>query len=786
MRLVYFAFCWTAGILLAANFSATLLPFWGILALAGLVALLLLRQRTQRAYRRAGLLLAAFALGAFRFALLPEASAIAQYNNTSGLTLTGTIIAEPDIRDDRVQVRVEAAWVLQAGAVRPVSGLVLVETRAGVPLAYGDWISATGLLVTPAEFDTFSYADFLARSGIYSMMPSAAITPVPGGQGDPLTTALFDLKAAAQAQVARFLPEPAAGLLTGILFGNERGIAPEVGDAFNAVGAAHIVAISGFNMVVLSAVVSGLLKRVGLPARPAALLGIAVIALYTVFVGANAAVVRAALMSALLALAPLVRRKTYVAASLALVALLLSAVSPTVLWDISFQLSFFAVLSLALFANPLTRWFDAWLTHTFPRPAARTASALFTEPLIVTLAAQILTLPLVVLYFNRLSLLTLPVNLLIVPVQGYILILGLLAVLLAFVLPALAQLLFWAVLLLLDWTLGIVRTFARLPFADVEFYVDSRLVTMFFLLVMGGAVLHATQPTWALQLARFLRRRAVIAGTLLSALVVLLLTLAVILSRPDGRLHLWVLDVGHSNALLLQTPGGAHMLVDGGRYPSRLLTAIGDRLPFYDRQIEMLVITKPDEFTFGALPAVLNRYDIGVALVNGQPNLSAAFATLESALSQHDVVMVRAGYRAELDDGVQIEVLHPQGQPPPLGASMDDYVIVLRIRYGAVSLLLTADLSPAGQTVLLETGGFPQAAVLQVPHHGSASALNEDFLALVQPQAALLQSDPANRRGDPDVNTLAMLGTIPVFRTDTGGAIHLWSDGAVIWIQQQE
>jgi competence protein ComEC len=526
-----------------------------------------------------------------------------------------------------------------------------------------------------------------------------------------------------------------------------------------------------------------LLAAVRVPRRWAATAGIVVIIVYTLFVGANAAVIRAAIMSSLLVVGKLFRRKTYVPASLAFVALLMSAINPTVLWDISFQLSLFAVLGLTLFVDPISKAFNYILYRILPRSTAPTASSFLAEPLAVTLAAQITTLPLIVLYFGRLSLTSVVVNLLIIPAQAPLLIIGGLATLLAW-LPGLAQLLYWFDLIFLSWTISIVRLFARLPFADVEFHVDPRLVALFFAILIGGSLMRATQPAWALSLGRLIRQRAVVAATVLAGLSTFVLIGAVALSRPDNALHVWFLDVGHSNAVLVQMPRGAHMLVDGGRFPSRLLTAIGDRLPFTDREIEVLVITQPDEFDIGALTAVLQRYDVGLVLRNGQPNMSDSFLQLQDMLAAHEVVSVRAGYTIETNDGIRLEVLHPQ-QQPSLDDNFDDNTLVMRLTYGEVSFLLTSDLSVEGQTTLLEAGQWPLASVMQLPRRGAQRSLDTDFLDAVQPQAVVIQTDPANPRGDPHPDVLALLENVPIFRTDEGGTIHFWTDGSALWVIEE-
>lgn len=800
MRLVYIALGWTAGIVVAANNDASPPLIWLGLVIMSVVALWL----AGPGQRMGMVALVAFMLGGLRFALYPETSDITRFVNSGGLTIEGVVVNEPDIRDDRVQLQLATESVTRAGQTIASDGLVLVQAPRTADVRYGDRITATGILITPGESDTFSYADFLARSGVFAVMRNAAIEVQSRGYGSALYTALLDLKARAQDAIRRHLPDPQAALLSGILLGNERGIAPEISDAFSAVGASHVVAISGFNMAIVSEVVMRLLAAVRVPRRWAAAAGIAVITIYTLFVGANTAVVRAAIMSSLLVIGKLFRRKTYVPASLALVALLMSLQNPTVLWDVSFQLSLFAVLGLTLFSDPLSTAFDQIIFRIFPRATAVSVSGFLAEPLIVTLAAQIMTLPLIVLYFGRLSPASVVVNLLIIPPQAPLLIIGGLATLLAW-LPGVVQFLYWVDLILLSWTISVVRLFARLPFADVQFHVDPRLIALFFAIVIGGALMGATQPTWALSLGRFIRQRAVAAATLFAGISTFILIGAVALSRPDNLLHVWFLDVGHSNAILVQTPRGAHMLVDGGRFPSRLLTAIGDRLPFIDREIEVLVITQPDEFDTGALTAVLGRYDIGVALVNhwqnlyqqttepgsaaaavtSQPiNLSEWFIQLQAALTKTQVVAAIAGYSLDFSDGVKVEVLHPQ-EPMVLGDSLDETALVLRLIYGDISFLLTSDLSTAGQEMLLGAGRWPQATVLQLPQHGTTRSLSTDFLQAVQPQVIVLQSDRANPRGDPDMDVLALLGDVPLFRTDEGSTVHLWTDGSELWVVQE-
>ncbi len=259
-----------------------------------------------------------------------------------------------------------------------------------------------------------------------------------------------------------------------------------------------MIAISGFNMAVLSGVIVGALRRLRVSPTTAALISIAIIGVYTVFVGANPAVVRAALMSGLLVVGRALRRQTYLPASLAFAALVLSVINPLVLWDVSFQLSFFATLGMALFADPFAAAFDKLLDRLFLPVFRRWLGALLTEPLIVTLAALTFTLPLTMLYFGQVSPVVLLVNLLVVPVQPALLLIGGAATLIAFVLPPLAQIVYWLDLIPLSWTIDTVRLFARLPVYEV--FISANAIALGFAIVIGLAMIKAAQPGWSLRL----------------------------------------------------------------------------------------------------------------------------------------------------------------------------------------------------------------------------------------------------------------------------------------------
>lgn len=781
MRLVYIVVAWVMGIHIAQAAPQIHANSW----LGGVMLCLALGWAIRRSRRLLLLVtVAALCAGAWRTALIPPSSEIAAYNGSAG-TVTGIVAVEPDLRDDRIQLRVEVESIFVHSHHQATSGLVLVEAERSATVAFGDRIRATGSLTMPPSWDTFSYAAYLSRQGIFSRMTNAAVEVISAGHGNPIQSLLLELKQSVKRSIGDALPDPQASLLAGILTGDESGIATELAEDFSRVGASHVIAISGFNMVIVSAIVFRAMLALSGDNKPfAGFCAVAIIFVYAIFVGSSPGVMRAALMSSLAIVGDLLGRKTFKPASLAFAAVILLSY-PAVLRDLGFQLSFCAVLGLVMFADPLSSRLKRLLERSLPGRLAHILHGLLVEPLVATVAAQITTLPLTILYFGKLSLVALPVNLLIVPAQSALLVLGLVAVSVYAFVPALGTLLLWADMLFLSWTINVVRAFAQLEFVELVVDFDGRIIQAFYILLIGGTIVKTARLPFAHRLLAFIRRRIVLVGMACGSCIVLVLMLAMLRSRSDGQLHVWLLDLGHSNAILMQSPGGAHILVDGGRFPSRLLTALGDRLPFYDRTIELLAITHPDPWDISALNQVLERYEIGAALYHGQPNRGEVFKQIEDKLetSGIDVVPVRAGYRIQLDDGLVLEALHPPALPA-ITDNLHDNALVLRVSYGDASFLLTSDLGRDGQRDLLGRGEWLAATVLQLPQHASRSSLDAGFLRHVQPQLAMVQIDAANTRGDPDSDTLAMLDDddVPVLRTDESGTVHISTDGERLFV----
>lgn len=789
MTLITLSTAWLIGIA-AAHYANPPFVLIGLLVVLPLAGLILWREDPKaRRIAVCGLFLL---LGSVRYTLslpnLSDPGHIAAYTDQGWITVWGRVVGEPDARDTTTNLRLAVDRVRIDGQEHRVKGVILVRAPHYPAYVYGDELEVEGLLETPPVFEDFSYRDYLARQGIYGLLRRPQITLLGQGGGSPAYRALLSIKARAQTTIARILPEPEASLLTGILLGVETGIPKEVQEAFSATGTTHIIAISGFNISVLAGMLSILIRR--LAGRSwVALLTITGIGAYTLLVGADPAVVRAAIMGGLYLLARHFGREGDVLTACLFAALLMTLQNPLILWDVGFQLSFAATLGLIFYARSFEERTRDWLSQVLPSGWADRTLGLLGEALLITLAAQITTFPLLLHTFGQLSPVSLLANALILPVQPAVMFCGGLAMGLGLLWYPLGRALGWAAWLPLTYTIRTVEGTAGFPWASmaVEGFSPGYVLAWYGTLALLTLWLHQNPESRRIWHDR-LRIRIPTALLLGGLLVATLLIWAAVLSLPDGRLHVVFFDVGQGDAILIQSPHGHQMLIDGGPSPSALLGGLGRAMPFWDRSLDLVVLTHPDEDHLAGLIPVLERYQVDHAMEPGLPHQTALAEEWERLLCQRGVprVMGQQGMRVALEDGVRLEVLHP-GPILLQGTDADDNnnSLVLRLVYGRSSFLFTGDLEQEGERSLLRTRQPVRTWVLKVAHHGAGNGTGEQFLAKVDPQLAIISVGKGNRFGHPAPDLLKRLAQqgASVLRTDEQGQIELITDGEQCWVR---
>jgi competence protein ComEC len=709
-------------------------------------------------------------------------------------------------------VRVETIASPRDGTQRFVGGLddgaglrVDVTAPRYPPVRAGDRVEVRGALRAPPEGP---YGAYLSRTGVAATLVTRSIRSLDApADADRVVQGI---RAGAGDALTRALPEPAAGLAAGILIGLRERVDRELAADFTTTGLSHVVAISGWNIAIVAGLVAGFLGT--WPRRRRAVATVGAIALYTILAGASASVLRAAVMAGVALLARETGRPGTAARALAWAVVILLGVNPGTVTDAGFQLSAAATAGLLAWGTPLAARLRAsmpWLP------------GFIVEGLAVSLAAQAATLPIVLLSFGRLAPLSPLLNLVVVPLVPLAMATGTLAMVGGVAAGAgapavVATLLGLPGALMIGLLVMIVQTAADLPFAGVT--LEPAAGAALGGLAAASLVVVAARRRIARALGPRRRTprlervgRPATAGhptgpgprgpgslrsdrgvRLLATLLALVVALATVAaaSRPDGRLHVVALDVGQGDAILVETPAGGRLLVDGGPDPDRLLVALDERIPPWDRRIDLVVVTHPHEDHVGGLALLVERYRVAQVLEPGMAGPGPAYAALEAALASRNQPSGRlaAGDRFALDD-VRFQVLWPDRtavprEPPDTGSGINNVSVVLLGSFGAQRFLLTGD-AEEGIDPILVARGLPPVDLLKVAHHGSRTATSDALLAATRPAVALVSVGAKNTFGHPAPGTLARLAAhgVTTFRTDLEGSLDAALDGHALSVR---
>ncbi len=654
------------------------------------------------------------------------------------------------------------SFVVSAGA-----GRIGVEATglADIP-EQGRVVSLAGVVREPDPWERAS----LARAGAARVVVTDEVRAT-RRRREGLAGALDGIRRRAESALGRGNAEPAAALLRGFVLGQDDLISEPVREDFRRSGLAHVLAVSGQNVMLLALLAAPIFALLGLRLRSRIVAIIIVIAIYVPVAGAGASIQRAGVMGAAGLIAALASRPRARWYALWLAAVVTLAVDPRATGDLGWQLSFAAVAGLLVLAAPLTRLF------TGPGRASP-ARRLISEGLAMTVAATVATAPLAAHHFEVLSLTAIPANILALPAIAPAMWLGMLAGALGQIGGAPVEPLS-ALGGLCAGYIGWVAHALGGPWAQVDLAAPGPVVTLLLTVaLLGGGRLACLA---------FERRRGLTAGwgrgrvPALTAAGVAAALAAVWAgggfggeptARGEPELTMRVFDVGQGDAILLEPRNAPPILVDtgppGGGVPDRL----GD---LGIERLGALALTHDDFDHSGALGELLASVQVDRLLIAHGAPPAACSAIVCPRLTE-------LGQGRSVSSGrLRMEVLWPTDQDEPApGEEPNARSLVLHASVRRFQALLTGDAEA-------EEAAYRVAPVdvLKVAHHGSADAGLPGLLAETSPGLALISAGSGNPYGHPAPETLAALeqAAVPTRRTDEDGEIVIevrddgWSVG---------
>jgi competence protein ComEC len=807
MWLLYVSCAWVAGVFLGSKVSPPFLaPACGLIPFA----LIPFLPNSRKTLIVAGLCLFALFGGGLRFAsTLPPADehSLCFYNDKGAAEIQGMVAEEPDTRDRYCLLTFSAREIIVNGEKREVSGTALVRVPRYPAYQYGDVLKITGELEIPSQSGDFDYKTYLERQGIYSVIYYPEVELLDRGQGLRPLQWIYSLRERLSASLARALPEPQASLAQGILLGLRGNIPASLNQAFSRTGTAHILAISGANISIIIAMLLSLgILVFGRQRSIYIWLALALTWLYTLLAGMHPPIIRAAIMGSLLLIAEYLGRQGSAIIALAFAAAVMVGIQPGLLWTVSFQLSFLAMAGLILFYP----YFQAWGRKGVARisgdrmPLAATGN-MVTDGFAASLAATVAVAPLIAHNFGIVSLVGVPATFFSLPALPLIIVTSALVAFAGLFAALAAEMLGWLAWLFLSYFIFLVRGFHALPYAWLDVATISTWHIWGYYAILAGVIAFLNYRTkltdFFSRLTSGIKKAAEgipkprfgssLRWLALPLLIVAVLVWSVVLTMPDDKLHVSFLDVGQGDAILIQTPNGQDILIDGDPSSQNISLELSKKLPFWDRTIDLVVCTQPHADHVTGLIEVLHRYKVKQVLDPGIPYETPIYHEWLSLIEDKEIEYntARVGQEIDLGDGIKIEVLNP---PEILwdGTSddIDNNGVVLRLIWNKVSFLFTADIREEVEFELIGQRANLKSTVLKVAHHGSTTSTCPQFLAAVAPEVAVISVGRDNTFGHPDeevVNRLSdRLSENNVYRTDWDGTIEFITDGERLWVRE--
>jgi competence protein ComEC len=516
-------------------------------------------------------------------------------------------------------------------------------------------------------------------------------------------------------------------------------------------------------------------------------------------------IIRATIMGSLFLIAEYLGRQRSAIIALAFAAAVMVGIQPGLLWTISFQLSFLAMAGLILLYPYFQTWARKGVARLFKnREKAVPTASIVTDTFVASLAATVAVAPLIAYNFGIISLVGLPATFFSLPALPFIIVTsGLVAFTGLFALLA-SQILGWLAWLFLSYLILIVHGFDALPHSSLAVSTGSAWHVWGYYAILAGVIALLNYRTKLADISSGLtsgvRKAAqVISKPLLGfspkwlvlpLLIVAILVWSIALTQPDGKLHVSFLDVGQGDAVLIQTPSGQDILIDGGPDPQKINLELSEKLPFWDRTIDLVVCTQPQADHVTGLVEVLQRYRVKQVLEPGVSYNSSVYQEWLRVVADKGIEyeVAHAGQEIDLGGGVKLEVLNP---PANLWNGTDDDVdnngLVLKLTWNEIGFLFTADIRAEVEFELIGQRANLRSTVLKVAHHGSKTSTSQQFIGAVDPEVAVICVGEDNPFGHPSSEVverlIGRLGEDNVYRTDEDGTIEFITDGETLWVK---
>ena len=780
------------------------IPVWAMLVFAALLAGMPFWLRdikiTQLVFA-----LGLLGLGAFLgYGAFPETDALDNFDQKD-VSLTGVVTDYPVRTENRLTInltakklvettdennRLEGATGIRATIYYPADedtngepGLLKTNQVQQLDLAPGDVLLLQGQLSQPSGKRNpggFDYRLYLKSQSIDGLLTVEPENIERIGQERSIYYQILAIKKTLEHQSDVNFSEDVSDLLKGVVFG-EKNINEDLARRFQDAGVTHVLSVSGLHVGYVFLALSLLLMAIRINKRYWMLFLTPALLFYVALTGFAPPVIRAAIMLLCVTAGQGLHRERDALNQLCLAGLVILVIWPAQLFQAGFQLSMGAVLGIVLFYAPLLYAYEKHRNKK--RVHYKIKPGPVVQGLVLTFCATVGTLPILLYNFKSFTLISFFSNLLVVPLIGVFLLIGMGFLVIISIVPFAAP------------ALSVPVTFLGESIIVVLDGINDLGAVANFLWVNRGGLSLAETGLFLLLVfmisGYFYLRQPYVRRTVVSLALVLVL---IVMATPlfPKNLVVTVLDVGQGDSILIETPGGLTYLVDGGGYLFERSNRVSDRVLYpalYSKNIHEL------DAIFLTHNHVDHSQGVEELIFDGYPvkNLFMSVQTNNEQLLNQQLVpvsLLKKGSVIEGSDGVTISVHNPEGQiSPKADEEQNNASLVMTVSYKNTNLLLCGDIEAEVEKQLVAElqalSTERDFQIIKIPHHGSKTSSTREFIQAIDPEMAVISVGANNSFDHPSDEVMDRLNeeVITALRTDQQGAVEITSNGEFITIK---
>lgn len=553
------------------------------------------------------------------------------------------------------------------------------------------------------------------------------------------------------------LPLKEASVLEAMLLGDKQNLDTSVKEIYRKSGISHILAISGLHISIISALLWLILDTLKLNKRVSSTIILTVLIVYCIFTGNSVSTTRAVIMIGIILFGNIIYYQSDVYTSIATAAFVLLIYQPLYLYDVGFQLSFGAVISIIVLSPVLER------LYFIPK-----AIRLY---LISTLAASLGTYPIIAYHFNTISVIGIVVNLLVLPLVSILVCFGIISTIVGFIWIELGKFLCGIVYFILVFYENICTIASTIPFSQiVTGQPDLILIFIYYTIILATAYYYYLNKQKRQSLKKYMLYMQITSLTIS----------AIVIFKPKD-LEIVYLDVGQGDSIAIHTAKNKNILIDGGGNISKQLdeanTGTQIVLPYLRykgiNRLDCVFVSHPDGDHIIGILELLDYIKINQIFIADTDTKNDLLKILEMKASKYNIPIrkLSKGNIVKIDDSVSFECIYPNKDMLIDNEDYNNSSLVLYMNYNNSKFLFTGDIEKEAEDRIIKDYKKLDTDILKVAHHGSKTSSTQNFVDMVQPKVAVISSGKNNYYGHPHKEVLDRYKNINIYNTADDGAI---------------